>query len=177
MAPNEIIQRLLEMQKQRDRQWNQHVTKMFSAVPNVTRALETMLGLPPDDIKWVEIEASDGILLMGVAIKFPADRVPMFVQIFAPTSIEGIDDDVDIINQLIRIGVPLELVDKDVGDIIQFFYDLANENEDEDGTEEGDPSTLAVSTPDNPIFDSTELTLEQTQKLLLFQNHISDVKH
>jgi hypothetical protein len=152
---------------------------MFGLIPNVTHALEVMLELPPEDIRWMEIEVLEDVLLMGIAVKFPADDIPMFVQIFAPDSVKNIDDDVETINQLIRVGLPLKLLSGEVGDIIQFFYDMANSSGDidDDGAEEIEGVISSTDETTSPIFDSSELTLEQTQKLLLFQHHTSDVKH
>lgn len=181
MAHNELTQRLLHAQESRNNLWAKHIDGMFDLIPNVTHALEVMLELPPDDIKWMEIEVMEDVLLMGIAVRFPADDIPMFVQIFAPDSVKNIDDDVETINQLIRVGLPLKLLSGEVGDIIQFFYDMANSSgdidDDNDGAEEIEGVISSTADTTSPIFDSSELTPEQTQKLLLFQHHTSDVKH
>jgi hypothetical protein len=182
MVHNELTQRLLHAQELRNKIWAKHAEGMFDLIPNVTHALEAMLELPPENIKWVEIEVLDEILLMGIAVKFPADDIPMFVQIFAPDSVKDIDEDVETINQLIRVGLPLRLLGGEVGDIIQFFHDIANssgsaDDDDDDDAEEIEGVASIAPETISPIFDSSELTLEQTQKLLLFQHHTSEVKH
>jgi hypothetical protein len=114
-------------------------------------------------------------VVIGVGIRFSPHEIPMFVEIFAPESMNNVDPDVDVVKQLIRIGLPIEYADKSSQDIIQFFHDLAPAvgNNDE---EESPPAESAPPIMDQ-IFDSSQLTEEQTQKLLLFQSHTSGAKH
>lgn len=173
MAQSELVKRLTAEQRAREQQAAKHNEFMFGLIPNVTNALEMMIQIPPEDIKWIEIDVNDDILIMGLAVRFPADDIPMFVQIFDPSSVEGIDDDVETINQLIRVGLPLSLIERPVEDIIQFFHDLANghEPDHEEPTSSDEPAIMDTT------FDSSELTAEQTQKLLLFQHSMSNHKH
>lgn len=176
MANTELIKRLTNEQRLREQHTAEHNERMFGLIPNVVDALMDMIQLPSEDIKWVEIDITDDIVIIGMAIRFPANDIPMFVQIFAPSSVEDIDADADVINQLIRVGLPLGLVDQSVMDIIHFFHDLANGIETDQAGDPVDESTLEPSLVDTS-FSTSELTLEQTQKLLLFQHHTSDVKH
>jgi t-SNARE complex subunit (syntaxin) len=180
MAHGQAVTKLLEIQKRRDLYNKQHIERMFDSIPQVTEALRAMLQLPEEDVQWLEIDVMDDIVMVGIAIRFPPDHIPMFVQIFAPDSINTneVTSDVEVIKQLIRVGLPLDLVEHPVQDIVQFFHDLApalaTHDDDSDGI---DDYTNELPTPAEPIFDSSELTPEQTQKLLLFQNLFDTSKH
>lgn len=176
MAHSSTVMKLYRLQGDRDVIHEQMTTEMFNGVPNVVEALTMMLDLPEDDIKWVEFEMSDDVMVLGIAIKFSPHDIPMFVEIFAPHSMDNVDPDVDVVKQLIRVGLPLEYADKSPKDIIQFFHDLAPSISGDD-TDEPDDVTGGDPTIMDQTFNTSQLTEEQTQKLLLFQTHTSGVKH
>jgi hypothetical protein len=183
MAHGQAVTKLLEIQKRRDLYNKQHIERMFASIPHVTEALQTMLQLPDDDIQWLEIDVMEDLVMIGIAIRFPPDDIPVFVQIFAPDSIESseITDDVEAIKQLIRVGLPLDLVEQPVQDIVQFFHDLApalsNHDDGDDAGLEEYAATADGAAPTYPVFDSAELTPAQTQKLLMFQSLFDTTKH
>ena len=92
----------------------QQTEYLFNLIPNVTTALTAMLQLPPDKIHWVNFDIDDNIAILGVIIKFSPLEIPMFVQIFAPHTVDGLEgNEDDEITQMMRVGLPLELVDQD----------------------------------------------------------------
>lgn len=181
MAQSLLAARLLQQQNAREEQLKQHNIAMFKAIPNITTAIELMVDLPEGDLSWDEIVITDGILVLGISISFPSTDIPIFVQIFAPSTVDNIDTNVETIHQFIRLGMPMELVDQPSPVIVEFFRTVAlssleEEEEKESVVEQPTTSPTPSSIMGQP-FDTAGLTPDQTQALLMFQDHLPKSKH
>ena len=186
MDKNTDLVKILQTEHQKLIKGVQQQTEyLFNLIPNVTTALIAMLQLPPDKIHWANFDIDDNIIVLGVIIKFSPANIPMFVQIFAPHTVVGLDkDDDEEITQLMRVGLPLELISSPPTEIIQFFHDLANSTDDEieeiEQTTEPPSTNTALSSPISPNdtpFDVSGLSESQIANFLLYQNNSSSAKH
>jgi hypothetical protein len=155
--------KLIELFEKREEAYQQATRGLLDNVSNITEAMTMLIGLPADQIKWVDIEYADTLLVMHIIINYDPCSTPAFVTNFAPP-LEDVDRDGegDIVNieQLLRIGIPQDLIFAPPTDIVNFFNSLPQQ-----------------VTTEWAVFDENLLTPEQAEQLKLYEHTMTEAKH
>lgn len=113
-----------------------------------------MLELPSDRVECVDIDVIDDVLMVAVVVTYdPQKDTSPFLGI-PPVPAEG----AVMVQKKVRIGLPMELVFSSTDEIKQFLRQPS------DYKAEAQPASVATQ------FDSSALSKEQVEQLLLFQH-------
>jgi hypothetical protein len=149
---------LTELFNKRTESYRVATQQIFNKIPSITEAIYDLLGLPHENVTWSEIHYDDGLLIVQLAISYTPEECPAFVKRFAPPHEIGDMDDVERVEQMIRLGVPRPLAFGSKEDVMRFFTTLPFQ-----------------PVKETPFIDDT-LSEEQLKQLKLFQ-HVSSAKH
>jgi len=154
---------LATMFTDRDKQYDRATSRIFKHVPNVLDALRTLFALHEDQIEWSDLNVIDDALVIQVTITYTPGTTSPFIQMFTPKNM--VPEDVEYVEQLVRVGIPMHMAFAPVEDIIEFLRAIAKVSPREDSATPATPATPTAA------FNVDQLTPEQQQQLLLLQLH------
>lgn len=164
------------MDKIKEQQLQKELTELFIArmaaydkathsilekLPSVTEAIYDLIGLPHENVTWKNVDYDDGLLILQLTIAYTPAQCPAFVKRYAPPhELPVPDEDIERIEQLIRLGVPRQMAFGPKEDIVRFFSSLPFQE-----------------SKDGPQLVEDTLTEEQLAQLKMFQYSSSAMKH
>jgi hypothetical protein len=154
-----LQQELTQLFHSRTEAYDTATQRILEKIPSVTEGIYDLLGLPHDNVAWKEINYDDGLLIIQLVISYAPPQCPEFVKRFAPTHEIITDDDVERIEQMIRIGVPRNMAFGPKEDILKFF------------------NSMPLKQNNTPLFVDDPLTEDQLKQLKLFQCSTTQSKH
>lgn len=171
--------------EERDNLYEQATNKILDFVEStVLTALHEVLGVPKEDIGWMEVQLFENLLLLVCTVAYDGKTKasPIVEQLApAPPGIEGTPH-----ARIIRIGVPLGLIFSAPEEIVEFlkgevekqFPSLKEQGVNPDPTTEpGELQTEETPPPITPDgFDAAELSREQVEQLLLIRHALPRTK-
>lgn len=147
---------LMALIADREAHYHTRTNEILSSVPNVTRALFDLIDIPEENMSWVDADIMDDLLVVAVTVSYAPDETPVFIRTYAPLNSMVDDDDVENIEQLIRVGIPLVMVFEPSIDIITFLKSVTQ------------PTTATAPSPSS---------LSADQQLALLTASTSCTKH
>lgn len=167
------IQQLLILFADREKsrsEYNQQIVEVLA--PTTLCAVIELLGVPHEDIMWVDIDVVDSILLVVCQVTYDpnTELSPTLCQLVGPQLTESSDD--IRIERIFHFGLPLAVVFASKEDIIDFLHKATLI--DEDKIEDITSSVPSIS--QDTTFDRKSLTKEQAQQLLYFQHTTKGTK-
>lgn len=156
---------LLLLVDAREKCMNELTTNILDKLEdNVLAVLHQLLGIPTEDVSWVDVQVLDNVLLLTCTISYDPLMITPFIQklfIYDP------EDDMDnVVHKMIRIGVPTAYIFGSIDTLFEFFNSLADSALTD--------NQLIVDNRDNRVdnsnstFNISQLTDEQVQQLRLF---------
>lgn len=152
--------------------------------PTVLEALYSVFGVPQDDVKWLDFQSTDSLLIVICSVRYnPSVHTPQFIEMTVDR-VPKVDFEID---QTIRIGIPYEVVMQDAGKIVDFLgalvashkeggptliqhTDVREAKEHDDITEEVVAEQQVSPHAEAAVFSTEGLTLDQKQQLLIMQH-------
>jgi hypothetical protein len=173
------IKRLVELFEERDRLYQQSTEKILEAVgPTALEALFTLFDVRYESVTWLEAQLVDNIMLIVASIAYEDDsKVPDIIRALSPVPEEGRPT-----IRLFRVGLPIELIFKTKEEIVEYLTQAAepaakrSRQRKEAAQAEDESVPVNVVTP-QPEFDTSGLTHEQIQQLLIFGSETKGIKH
>lgn len=164
------IQQLLLLFADREKsrnEYNQQIVKVLA--PTTLSAVVELLGVPHDDIMWVDIDVVDSILLVVCQVTYDpnTELSPTLRQLVGPQLGETPATNVRI-ERIFHFGLPLAVVFSSKEDIIDFLHKSTASSKIEDVDKTNAPRSESAS--QYTTFDRKLLTKEQAQQLLYFQH-------
>ena len=150
--------------------------------PTLLDALYRLFNVPVMDVRWLDFSSATSIIIITCGIAYdPSEGIPKFILDTNHT----IPKDAGRVEQVVRIGVPYELVMADSDKIVAFMSALVMSHASGGPTliEHMDESTVVPERYDDAAikrdgtvaqdasdFNPNRLTPEQRQQLLIFQH-------
>lgn len=162
----------------------------------VLPALYEVINVPTDNVKWIDFQTTDTLMVVVCSVGYLPSDVPTFI-----SDMSGeIPDVPDMVEQIVRIGIPYEFVLAPPDQIVEYMHMLIENHktggptlieltdviitDDEDEDEEPvDEMSFSASSPEEPPasfaaqFDPSSLTEAQRAHLLVFQHHTRGKVH
>lgn len=161
-----LTEELLELIEERDKAVKYLTARIFDKIkPNVLDTLYELFELPIEDISWEDVQFIEGVLLIICTISYEPNKSTSFIQKLFPPS--PIDHLVARTHKLIRIGIPIAYVFGTKEELVEFLHQVADRTFDEKTKDNVEHQS---EQEENVRFDTTHLTEEQVQQMLLFGN-------
>lgn len=164
------IQQLLILFADREKSRNEYNQQIVKVLASTTlSAVVELIGVPHNDIMWVDIDVVDSILLVVCQVTYDpsAELSPTLRQLVGPEFGEAPASNVRI-ERIFHFGLPLAVVFSSKEDIIDFLHKATASSKIED-VNKIDTSRSEVDSQ-YTTFDRKLLTKEQAQQLLYFQH-------
>lgn len=181
----EQFERLAELFGERDQSYREHTQKIFEAIgPTIIEALYDLFETPYENVAWLEVQAAEGILLIVASIVYDDEtKIPDIIQRLTPKPPEG----AIMAGRLFRVGIPLDLVFAPKEVILEYLKDTAkgvqqprtrrNVEQQEKVKENKEDNSVPINKLAVKDFDSSQLTKEQIQQIIVFQDATRGTKH
>ena len=157
---------LLELMAERDEMYDEYTEAIADMIgPTVLNALAELFEADLSKIEWSGISHSlrEASLRITCTIWYDhADDIPQFVQ---DLTVEMHGEENENV-RILHVGIPIDMVFRPQSELVMFFTKVI--------TGETPSANLIV---DNNEFDSSTLTAEQIQQLLVFQHDTLGSKH
>lgn len=150
----------------RQRVYDEHTDIILKKISHITNALFNIFQLPHENVVWEDVLVEDGVLVVVATIFYRPDQISPYIATIAPP-MDELSSDIEGVEQLIRVGIPLPLVFSSQESIEKFLIGIVKKTE--------DPAIEAPKVP--TAFIDDYLTKEQREQLLLFQHTKSTIKH
>lgn len=147
---------------------------LYKLEPNVLAVLNKLLGIPVDDISWIDVQVIDNVLLLTCTVVYDPFLVTPFIEkLFIADPEDFLENTV---HKMIRIGVPTPYIFGPTQVLFDFFNDLAdNANL---GNNKVIVDNIQESSDNTPsAFHISDLSQEQRQQLLLFGKCTNGERH
>lgn len=177
----EKIKHLVSLFEGRDKLYQKSTEKIFETVgPTALEALVTLFNVPFENVSWLETQLVDNIMLLVASIIYGDDqKVPPVIQALSPMPEDGRAS-----VRLFRVGLPLELIFRPKEEIVGYLMETAGvaahraktRQAGQQSVPEQQDNNVPINRP-QPEFDTSHLTHEQIQQLLIFGNETKGVKH
>lgn len=179
----EKIKHLVSLFEERDRLYTQSTEKIFSTVgPTALEALVALFNVPYENVSWLETQLIDNIMLIVASITYgDGQKVPPVIQALSPVPEDG-----QASIRLFRVGLPLELIFQPKQEITDYLMETAGVAAHRARARQGPQLTpeqqqqeankMTIHGP-QPEFDTSHLSHEQIQQLLIFGQDTKGVKH
>lgn len=174
------IERLIELFEKRERLYQQTTGQICELLgPTALEALIEVFDAPYENVTWLEVQLVEDVLLIVASIAYDeGQKVPPAIQELSPLP----EDEASI--RLFRIGLPVELIFQPKVEILEYLSKAAQLRV-ESPTEKQSPITpkddesfqVPVHSSQQPEFDTSELSHEQIQQLLLAGINVKGTIH
>lgn len=195
----EKIKHLISLFEARDKLYQQTTEEILELVgPTALDALFTLFDAPMEQVRWLETHLVENIMLLVASITYDDDQeVPPVIQALSPNPEEGGPS-----IRLFRVGIPLTMLFQPKEDIVDYLTETAGKaarlrghstpvgNLPPEGTlshaaelkahiqesQQDEDTSVPVHGP-QPDFDTSDLTYDQIQQLLMFESLTKGIKH
>jgi hypothetical protein len=140
--------------------------------PYVLDVLYELFNLPEEDVKWLDIQNVDNILMLTCSVAFDPRKIPPYIaKLFIPDPEDLYEN---IVHKMIRIGVPMALIFGPRYKVVEFFNDVANVAEEQNKifVEKQEKMMDNVKS-----FRASGLTDEQKRALKMFSGYGKGATH
>ena len=177
----EKIKLLINLFEDRERLHQLSTEKILDYLgPTVLEGLYTLFNAPYENVTWLETQLVEDIVLIVASIEYDHDEdVPDIIQALSPMPVTGQPS-----IRLFRVGVPLDMVFTTKEEIAEYLTGTAQSaakklrTQMEDIEEEGSvPVEIEKQKPQQTEFDTSELTHDQKQQLLMYNEDKKGTKH
>jgi len=162
------LEQLATLFKARDQAYEDGTEAIFIMLgPTVVECLYDMFNVSYEAVKWMDIQVADNILLMVASVTYDKDnKIPSSIEQLSPEPPPG----TELTGRVFRIGIPLDMVFESRETISEFLKSAVKKKI--------PPSRKVVPVePPSVEFDSTALTKEQVQQIVIFQEQTKGIKH
>ena len=173
------ILRLIELFEERDKLYQSSTEQICDLIgPTTLEALIDVFNVPPENVTWLEVQLVEDILLLVASIAYDeGQRVPDLILALSP-----LPDDGQPSIRLFRVGLPVDLIFQPKTEILEYLKKASqlrmNPHEgsvpivhDEESVE------IPVHHEPQEEFDTSGLTHEQIQQMLVFGKESKGTKH
>lgn len=143
---------------------NQKIFELLK--PTVFTALFDLFDVPADDVQWQGMEMQDMQLVITVNVTY---KISPTMSMFLKLMDKAANATALASNRTLRVSVPLEFLFDPVEDLKRFFMEMAL-------IVAGPIDEVVTVTKSAQHFKLEELTKEQLQQMLLFQQSVSGEK-
>lgn len=182
------IKRLVELFEKREQVQQQSTEAILEAIgPTTLEALFELFDVPYESVSWLDAQLVDTVIVLVASIVYGEDqKVPPIIQALSPAPNDGRPS-----IRLFRVGIPLELVFQSKDEIVEYLLETVGmatkrskkrkkkgspgEIEGQD-MDTGEDNVVLINGP-QPEFDTSELSHEQIQQLLIFGGDANGSKH
>lgn len=152
--------------------------KIFDFVaPTVLAAMYDLFDAPYENVTWLEVQATENILMVVASVVYrEQQKVPEIIEQLSPRTTEGSVTTA----RLFRVGVPVDIAFTTKEGVAEYLTRMAQAS-----INKRKPSLVVKPLEDANVpvvnrdveFDTSGLSKEQMQQLLLFQSMAKGVKH
>lgn len=144
--------------------------------PTVLTALYDFFGVPEERVEWMDIQLSGNmVIILATVIHRSDEAVPPVLEQLAPRN----SSDIESIERLVRIGVPIAVIMKTPEEICEFLkHNMRTTNEDPQPKAPQLPANVLKQASDVPVnanvpkkvigFDVEKLSKEQLDALMMY---------
>jgi hypothetical protein len=176
------IKHLVSLFEMRDRLYQESTEKIFEAIgPTALEALVSLFNVSYENVSWLEVQLIDNIMLIVASITYnDGQTVPAIIQTLSPIPESG-----QATVRLFRVGLPLELLFQPKQQIVDYLTKTAEKTIDRSKVRAQQlqiqhrhmtDTNVPISGP-QPEFDTSKLTHEQRQQLMILGAEIKGIKH
>lgn len=94
--------------------------------PTVIQALHEVMQVDADNVSWVDVNVIDHMVVLDAIVSVRIDALSTFMlSITPPENLQMADEDDDVLEQVVKIGIPADLVFTNKQKIIDFINDTS----------------------------------------------------
>lgn len=133
--------------------------------PTVIEALHEVMQVADENVTWVDVNVIEHMVVLDAVVSMKIDDLsPFMLSITPPENLQLAEDDSDVLEQVVKIGIPADLCFTTKQKIVDFINDTSTVTRKvyHGGSMEDNIAAATASTAsESKDFDLSQLTAEQ----------------